>query len=371
MDPAETYRKLNAELIKQVQENKLKQRLFEMKNLQLEQQSIIHQQIIREQKIIIESFVNQNSQDLTVLLAQLVEGQKQNMTVVTDFVQNMLLKLQSLLIHISSDSSARGAAPLTPFVAQRSAATPTQPTTQPTPSAVTVRSVRAHRSLSPVVRGDPEAGQEEGEKETEHSREIAERPTQEMFVTRRRRNNTPRNSEELEDEMDKEQEKQTVEPPCEPFTLPDGMLSTIPETAEKRQQQMEREDEAEEDSGEEEEDEDEENESQDEELVNVDQENISIDKTPSPAIVVAATRRKRMLSSRSVLSPVDPNQVEARVKRTRTPMPRKHAEVGVASTVEEEDDQPQPQDISLTCRPRRKAAPSTLVEPSRRVKMRR
>lgn len=351
----ESYKKLNADLVQQLQDYKQKQRLYEVKNMQLIQESLIHQRIIREQKVIIESFVMQNSQDLNLFLGHLVTGHKQNMTVVTEFVQNMLCKLESLLIHISTDntiSRAPARPPQPPVVVVPS---PLATTPAPPPTSVTVR---AHRSLSPVAR---RSDRQEEEMDQNQPLDV------QSFVTTRRRNHSPR---QLDEEEGTGAEKEKV-PPCDPVTLPDGMLSTIPETSMDgvnislpAEEEEDDEEEAESSSETEEEEEEEEVMPEVPAAPEANQENLSIDKvapfTPNP--------RKRMISSRSVLSPVDTNREEARVKRTRTPMPRKQP---CRRDQREEEDDEQEEATKSSARPKRRAAPQTLAEPSLRDKLRR
>lgn len=351
----ESYKKLNADLVQQLQDYKQKQRLYEVKNMQLIQESLIHQRIIREQKVIIESFVMQNSQDLNLFLGHLVTGHKQNMTVVTEFVQNMLCKLESLLIHISTDntiSRAPARPPQPPVVVVPS---PLATTPAPPPTSVTVR---AHRSLSPVAR---RSDRQEEEMDQNQPLDV------QSFVTTRRRNHSPR---QLDEEEGTGAEKEKV-PPCDPVTLPDGMLSTIPETSMDgvnislpAEEEEDDEEEAESSSETEEEEEEEEVMPEVPAAPEANQENLSIDKvapfTPNP--------RKRMISSRSVLSPVDTNREEARVKRTRTPMPRKQP---CRRDQREEEEDEQEEATKSSARPKRRAAPQTLAEPSLRDKLRR
>lgn len=393
----EAYKKLNADLVAQLQDYKQKQRLFELKQMQLMQESLIHQRLIREQKVIIESFVMQNSQDLNQFLNLLVSGHKQNMTVVAEFVQEMLRKLESLLIHISTDSSSNRPQPKPPQPVE-------VPGVSGEASKVTMRAVRVHRSLSPVAKSSNEQAEggplgsrmfkrteaeQDGEEEDSENLE----PAVQNFVTKRRRNLSPRHFDFDEEETgdappEVGSEPLAVErmsvPACDPITLPDGMLSTIPETSQDGlngsvpQVQEEEEDSEDEDAtvdegtvamtDEEEEQpqtqpvpepepepEPEDQENQENEIIAIDEVTIVASSTPNP--------RKRMISLRSVLSPVDTNRVEARVKRTRTPMPRKR--VTKEAQPEEEND------ISLTLRPRRRAAPQSLAEPSLRDKLRR
>lgn len=353
----ESYKKLNADLVQQLQDYKQKQRLYEVKNMQLIQESLIHQRIIREQKVIIESFVMQNSQDLNLFLGHLVTGHKQNMTVVTEFVQNMLCKLESLLIHISTDNTISRAPARPPQPAAVVAQPPLVTTPAPPPTSVTVR---AHRSLSPVAR---RSDRQEEEMDQNQPLDV------QSFVTTRRRNHSPRQLDE-EEEEGTGPEKEKV-PLCDPVTLPDGMLSTIPETSMDgvnislpAEEEEDDEEEAESSSETEEEEEEEEVMPEVPAAPEANQENLSIDKvapfTPNP--------RKRMISSRSVLSPVDTNREEARVKRTRTPMPRKQP---CRRDQREEEDDEQEEATKSSARPKRRAAPQTLAEPSLRDKLRR
>lgn len=390
MDPLDTYKKLNADLIMQVQEYRQKQALFERKSMQMMQESLLQQRVIREQKMIIESFVNQNSQDLNQFLGHLVDGHKQNMTVVTEFVQNMMLKLQGLLMHISQDSGTQPPKPKynRPVAAAPKPMSPLAAETALTTS-VTHRAVRAHRSLSPVATRSKEGDEDQDQ-------EMIELRAVDNFVTKRRRPHSP----DFENNSSTQKTVTPTPPPCDPVTLPDGMLSTIPETETSVDAinnsaaiggviEEEKEDDEESEAEEEEKNEEiekegnatesEEEESETEEDIPLpspkitqrtrrkaptiqapppeeDAENIPVDEV---SVVIASSTpnpRKRMLSSRSVLSPVDMNREETRAKRTRTPVPRKLAE--------------EPLEESHSLRPRRRAAPGSLAEPSCKNKLR-
>lgn len=381
----EPYKQLNLELIKQVEEYKRRQRLYELQNMQKMQESLIHQRIIREQKIVIESFVSQNTQDLNQFLNLLVTGHQQNLSAVAQFVQSMLTKFENLLMHISADDVGYRA-PREAEATQRAPQVVTEPEAAVVEAPqVTIRARRAHRSLSPVAMGS--RGGDEVEDAVEEDVPV------ESFVTKRRRNYSPRTSEEAvegEEEVKRTEEVKTVVPPCEPVTLSGGMLSTIPETSQddlsvvQEQEDVDSSEEEEEQESDEEvnvntdepEDvvEEEEEDEQEDPEPDQDQENntipdICIDEVPAIASSTP-NPRKRMLTARSVLSPVDTNRVEARVKRTRA-VNKGSKKAPAAKQILADENEEQHQDISMSLRPRRRAAPQTLAEPSLRDKLRR
>lgn len=395
----ESYKKLNLELIKQVEEYKRRQRLYELQNMQKMQESLIHQRIIRDQKIVIESFVSQNTQDLNKFLNLLVSGHQQNLSAVAQFVQSMLTKFENLLMNISADNVAyRG--PQEAVTTQRAPQVVTEPEAAVVEAPkVTVRARRAHRSLSPVAMGS-RGGDEEEEsplfRRTNADEAAAKEDVPvESFVTKRRRNYSPRTSEAAEEEEEvtrTEEVVKTVVPPCEPVTLSDGMLSTIPETSQDdlsvlQEQEDEDSSEGEEQESDEEEEDQPENVNTNDEPGDVVEEEEQVDPEPDqdqenntipeicidevPAIASSTPNpRKRMLTARSVLSPVDTNRVEARVKRTRA-VNKGSKKAPAAKQILGEEDEEQHQDISMSLRPRRRAAPQTLAEPSLKDKLRR
>lgn len=313
------YRKLNADLVMQLQICKQTVQLLEARNLKLIEEAFNHQRIIREQKKIIESFVMNNSVDLNDFLGHLVNGHKQNMTVVTDFIQKMLRKLENLLLNVSSEG--QGPVPAAPV--------PETVTERP-------RAPRAHRSLSPAAMRDTE------ESQPLESNDLPTASPSEQFITKRRRNYNAEQPVEPPPPL-VEPPAVPAQPPPEPTTLPDGMLSTILETSQDGHSH---------------------NIShhlqlpeihEEEESIFVD-ENELVASTPNPR-----KQRSRIINSKTVLSPVDPNRQAVPATRKRTPRVRSRKDLDDSG-----------QDSSCTSsRPKRRAAPSTLAEPSLRDKLRR
>lgn len=371
-DPLEHYKKLNADLVAQLQGYKQQQRLFEMKVLQMERESMEDKKKIRSLHAQIECFVNSNSALLNDFLGDLVQGHNSNMTTATDFAQKILHNLHSLLIPpgVSVPSDDPPVTTLPASVQQR------------------CRPMRTHRSLSPVaVR---EERQEENIEQRNRSKAIEQGVAQqeddcaqdmERFVTKRRRNYSPPIVQEQEQEDVKEDEPTAVVQrvkvtPREPITLPDGMLSTIAETStddervlnvsslidplpdlDEEEEEQEPEDGEEEDAGEEEEEaevEDEPDEVEEDEPVQ--EEEVDKENSILPINIVASStpnpRRRRVIPTRTVLSPVDQNVLE-RI--------RARGGKGVAATGELEEE------VQKT-RMRRKRATHQVQEPPKRRK---
>lgn len=360
-DPLEHYKKLNADLVAQLQGYKQQQRLFEMKVLQMERESMEDKKKIRSLHAQIECFVNSNSALLNDFLGDLVQGHNSNMTTATDFAQKILHNLHSLLI------------PPGVFVPPDDP----QVTTLPVSVQQRCRPMRTHRSLSPVA-------VREERQEDDCAQDM------ERFVTKRRRNYSPPIVQEQEQEQEevKEDEPTAVVQrvkvtPREPITLPDGMLSTIAETSTDDErvlnvsslidplpdldedEEEEQETEEEEEAGEEEEDEagEEEEEAEVEDELDeveedepVQEEEVDKENSILPINIVASStpnpRRRRVIPTRTVLSPVDQNVLE-RI--------RARGGKGVAATGELEEE------VQKT-RTRRKRATHQVQEPPKRRK---
>lgn len=328
-DQPETYRQLNQDLIQQVQEYKRRQRLFEMKDLQMMQESLILRRIIREHKALIESFVVQNSQDLNILLNQMSDGNEEGMSVVTEFVKRMSINLQNLLLNISTDDNS---------LAEKKRSFGSQPK-----RAAQVKTDETQKVVS----------------ESREKQEDDAEPPVDCYITKRRRGNiSPRNFTHIETD----ETEPTPEPECDPKTLSNGMLSTIPENPMDGNCDQILITTTQEDDGEEKRDVID----QPAEVVS-DKENvvysgkISIMMDSEDVATATANPRKRMYASRSVLSPVDTNPTETRIKRSRTPIPKKRSEQLLEQEITTE---------TVMARPRRKAAPQVLTEPAINRKMR-
>lgn len=437
-DPLENYKKLNADLIAQLQRYKQQQRMFEMKVLQMERESMEDKKTIRSLHLQIESFVNSNSALLNDFLGDLVQGHNSNMTTATDFAQKILQNLHSLLIppglslSVPSDDPAPAA---------------TAPVALPSSVQQRCRPLRTHRSLSPVaVREEQPATTDEtplgswkGGKAVEEGNGQQEdddcAQDMERFVTKRRRNYSPPTVNDQED-VEKDVVQRVKMTPREPVTLPDGMLSTIAETSTddervlsvssqlepipdlveeeveeeageeqeededaEAEEEAEEEQEVEEDAEEEQEVEEKAEEEQEVEEEPVEEEEeeeahkensfIAIDaiasSTPNP--------RRRVIPTRTVLSPVDPNVLERirereenkgvatsghveEVKKTRTSRKRTPQQVQEPTKRRKKTlevvDLRESTDVSEfnSSRPRRKAAPKNMKEAPLNSKLR-
>lgn len=182
----------NEEFAKQNAEYRQKLRLFEMENTRLVEEAIRHKYIIRAQQVAIEQFINKTSVNLNALLQDMVSGSNRNLTLLTDYGQKMVQESQDLLIHLPGRSISEA------------------------PPKVTVRAQGSRRPLEPVVA--PQVSEEERvvlrETEVHEEKELDTDAPAQNFVTERRHRGSSRSLE-----------------PCNPVTLEDGMLSTIPETS--------------------------------------------------------------------------------------------------------------------------------------------
>lgn len=411
-DPLEHYKKLNADLVAQLQGYKQQQRLFEMKVLQMERESMEDKKKIRSLHAQIECFVNSNSALLNDFLGDLVQGHNSNMTTATDFAQKILHNLHSLLIPpgVSVPSDDPSVTTLPASVQQR------------------CRPMRTHRSLSPVAVRE-ERQEEENIEQRNRSKAIEEGVAQqeddcaqdmERFVTKRRRNYSPpivQEQEEVKEDEPTAVVQRVKVTPREPITLPDGMLSTIAETStddervlnvsslidplpDLDEEEEEEEEEQEPEDGEEEEEAGEEDDPDEvEEDEPVQEEEVDKENSILPVNIVASStpnpRRRRVIPTRTVLSPVDQNvleriragggkgvaatgELEEDVKKTRTRRKRTTHQVQeppkrrkkTLEIVELEESTTADVSEFNSSRPRRKAAPKNMKEAPLNSKLR-